>query len=180
MRYDRMTTQEYNAYLSDCEFINHSEKFDIEAFGRMSAEEFRGDKPKEKKPAKSPKIPIPTESEEQQALFRWAEWASGQYPELKLLYHIPNEGKRSKGTGGRMRAEGLKKGVPDLCLPVPRGKYHGLYIEMKRVEGGKLSDDQKEWIFNLSRQGYCAERCDGWQKAAELIVAYLNQGEFEK
>ena len=70
---------------------------------------------------------VPTESEEQQWLFKWAAYESAARSELKLLYHIPNEGKRSRATGGRLRAEGLKKGVPDVCLPVARGNCHGLY-----------------------------------------------------
>lgn len=54
------------------------------------------------------------------------------HPELQLLYHVPNEGKRTWRTGARLKSEGLKPGVPDLCLPVARGKYHGLYVELKR------------------------------------------------
>lgn len=79
---------------------------------------------------------VPTESEEQQTLFRWAAMQCGKYPELALMFHIPNEGKRSWMTGGRMKAEGLKSGVPDIFLPVPRGEFHGLFVEMKRTKGG--------------------------------------------
>lgn len=81
----------------------------------------------------------PNESVEQQCLFRWAEFASGKYPELRLMYHIPNGGARSKATAGRLKAEGVKAGVPDICLPVSRDGYHGLYIELKRERGGKIS-----------------------------------------
>lgn len=70
------------------------------------------------------KIKTASESIEQQNLFEWAKIFSGKYPELTLLYHIPNEGKRSLKEGARMKAEGLKAGVPDLCLPVARGGYH--------------------------------------------------------
>lgn len=71
------------------------------------------------------------EAEEQEALFVWAEYQSAAHTELKLLYHIPNEGKRSVSYGAALRRQGMKRGVPDLCLPVARGRYHGLYIEMK-------------------------------------------------
>lgn len=81
-------------------------------------------------------IPVPTESEEQQTLFRWAAMQCGKYPELALMFHVPNEGKRSKVVGGRMKAEGLKSGVPDIFLPVPRGEYHGLFIEITAVLRG--------------------------------------------
>ena len=72
-----------------------------------------------------------TESDEQISLFRWAQIASSVKPELKLMFHVPNEGKRTRYSGGKLIAEGLKPGVPDVCLPVPNKKYHGLFIEMK-------------------------------------------------
>ena len=53
-----------------------------------------------------------SESEEQQALFRWAQFVAGRYPELKMMYHIPNEGKRSAACGARLKAEGLRPGGP--------------------------------------------------------------------
>lgn len=120
------------------------------------------------------KAPCNSESLEQQFLFRWCAFSEGKYPELKLLYHIPNEGKRSKSTGGRMKAEGLRAGVPDLCLPVARGKYHGLYIEMKREKGSKHTDIQKQWQADLCEQGYCAVVCYGWEDAKNMIEEYLN------
>lgn len=116
---------------------------------------------------------VPTESVEQQCLFRWAIYQSGKYPELSLMYHVPNEGKRTRATGGRMRAEGLKAGVPDICLPVPRGAFHGLYIEMKRQKGNTTTDNQDFWLDELSKQGYKAEVCRGWEAAAVVIEKYL-------
>ena len=91
------------------------------------------------------KMPVPTEAQEQMTLFSWAAMQSGKYPELNLLYHVPNGGSRHKAEAGRLRAEGVKAGVPDLCLPVARGQYHGLYIELKRQRGGRTSDHQSEW-----------------------------------
>lgn len=121
-------------------------------------------------------ISVPTESVEQQCLFRWAAFQSGRYPELKLLYHVPNGGSRKKSEAGRFKAEGVKAGVPDLCLPVARGGYHGLYVELKRLKGSKTSEDQKAWIAHLTEQGYCAVVCKGWEAAAKVITKYLNMG----
>ena len=118
--------------------------------------------------------PVPYESAEQQALFAWAAMYAAKYPALNRMYHIPNEGKRSYATGRRMRAEGLKKGVPDICLPCARGGYHGLYIELKRRKGGSLSEDQKEWLGALRDEGYMAVMCKGWEEASEMILRYLN------
>lgn len=63
-------------------------------------------------------MPPPTEDVEQMCLFRWADAQSGKYPELSLMYHIPNGGKRGKAEAGRFRAMGVKSGVPDIFLPV--------------------------------------------------------------
>lgn len=109
-------------------------------------------------------------------LFSWAAMQSGKYPELNLLYHVPNGGSRHKAEAGRLRAEGVKAGVPDLCLPVARGQYHGLYIELKRQRGGRTSDHQSEWLDALSAQGYKAELCYGWEQAAGTIIEYLTGG----
>lgn len=121
-------------------------------------------------------IPCPTESQEQQIVMRWAELQSRAHPELQLLFHIPNEGLRHPATGRRMIAEGMKSGVPDLELPVPRGGYHGLFIEMKRQHGGRVSDDQRGWIACLKAQGYRAEVCKGADAAIEVIKEYLSGG----
>ena len=115
-----------------------------------------------------------SESVEQQTVMQWAAFSSGRYPELELLYHIPNEGKRSKAAAGRLKAEGLKKGVPDLCLPVARGEYHGLYIELKALDG-KATREQVGWIGNLRQQGYYAEICAGSERAIRVIEDYLKQ-----
>ena len=114
-----------------------------------------------------------TESQEQQLLFEWAALSGGKWPELALMYHIPNGGSRSKSEAGRFKAEGVKSGVPDICLPVARGRYHGLYIELKRVKGGRVSPAQQGWIAALRDQGYCACVCKGWDDAAHIIKAYL-------
>lgn len=118
--------------------------------------------------------PIPTESAEQQTLFQWAKMASGKWPELELLYHIPNEGKRSYKTGARLKAEGLRSGVPDICLPVARGGHHGLYIELKRVRNSRVTKAQLDWIEALVAQGYVAAVCRGCDEAIELITGYLS------
>lgn len=112
------------------------------------------------------------ESVEQTCLFRWAVYASAKYPELDLMYHIPNEGKRSQIGGAMLKAQGLKAGVPDVCLPVPRGKFHGLYIELKAGKN-RATEKQLEWMDKLSAQGYITALCYGWESASETIRKYL-------
>ena len=84
-------------------------------------------------------------------------------------------GSRNKIEAARLRAQGVKSGVPDLCLPVARGANHGLYIELKRQRGGRISEEQVRWIDGLLKQGYAAAICKGWQEAASVIIDYLRQ-----
>ena len=120
-----------------------------------------------------PSTLVPTESQEQQALFRWARLKEKTCPDLSLLVHVPNGGLRNMPEAVRFKAEGVRKGFPDLLLPVARGGYHSLAIELKRVKGGKVTPEQKGWIDALNNQGYRAVVCKGWEAAAQEILRYL-------
>jgi hypothetical protein len=112
------------------------------------------------------------EDAEQMALIEWCEYMVYKYPELALIYHIPNEGKRSIAYAVRMKRMGLRSGVPDLCLPVARGKWHGMYIEMK-ADGGKPSIEQSAWQCKLTAQGYMCITAWSFDYAKDCITAYL-------
>ena len=115
----------------------------------------------------------PTEADEQKLLFEWMEYAEVMYPELELCFHVVNEGKRSYRAGFDLKKQGMKPGVPDICLPVPKGKYHALYIEMKRVKGGRVSEAQNWWIDKLNAAGNLAVVCHGFDEAKAVILGYL-------
>lgn len=121
----------------------------------------------------------PAEETEQEALFRWAALNACRIPELYLLHHIPNGGARSARTGARLKAQGVKPGVPDICLPVARGGKHGLYIELKRRDGGRVSPAQHWWIDSLQAQGFAACVCCGWDDARMAIMCYLRKEDGE-
>lgn len=116
---------------------------------------------------------IPTEHDEQKALITWADLQAGKHPELHLLYAIPNGGARSKATAGKLKAEGVRSGVPDLCLPVPRGSFHGLYIEMKRSKRGSTSATQKWWHMALTGLSYQVRICKSFEEAKTVLQEYL-------
>jgi len=116
---------------------------------------------------------IPTEHQEQKAVVEWALWHELQHPELKMLFAIPNGTYKSKAASGMFKAEGLKKGVPDLMLAVARKGYHGLFIEMKRLKGGVVSKEQVWWLNALSEQGYRVATCRGYDQAINIIKDYL-------
>jgi len=113
-----------------------------------------------------------SEHTEQRALVEWAGLSAGRRPELSLLFAIPNGGARSKATAGRLRAEGVRAGVPDLCLPVSRRGYHGLFIEMKMPKR-KPTSAQRGWHEALTEQGYRVDVCEGFEAARDRIEWYL-------
>ena len=113
-----------------------------------------------------------SEHDEQKALMDWAALHMGRYPELALLFAIPNGGKRDAATAVRLQAEGVKPGVPDVCLPIARQGWHGLFIELKWGRN-KPSEYQLDWLERLTAQGYLAIVCWGWQEAVEAVKEYL-------
>ncbi len=113
-----------------------------------------------------------SEHQEQAALFEWAAWNSPRVPALKLLYAIPNGGKRDKATAAKLKAEGVKAGVPDICLPIARRGYHGFYIELK-IGMNRPTKDQLAWLEALKLEGYMTDVSYGWQEAAHKIIRYL-------
>ena len=113
-----------------------------------------------------------SEHVEQVTLMRWAALHERKWPELRLLHAVPNGGARHKAVAAAMKAEGVKPGVPDLDLPVARGGWHGLRIELK-AKGGKVSPHQAQWIADLSAEGYCVAVCVGWEAARDVLMEYL-------
>lgn len=115
-----------------------------------------------------------SEAQHQAAVFKWSRQPEirHQWPELALLHHIPNGGSRDPIEAKHLKQQGVKSGAPDLCLPVSRGGYHGLYIEMK-TETGHTSDEQDWWGEHLIAQGYCWKVCHGWQSAVAALSWYM-------
>jgi len=111
-----------------------------------------------------------TEHQEQVALVTWFRL---QYKQNKYcLFAIPNGGSRHIVTAVKLKAEGVLAGVSDLFLMIPKGEYHGMFIEMK-AKGGKLSESQKEFMEAASSMNYKAVVCYGFDEAKEAITKYL-------
>ena len=128
-----------------------------------------------------------SEAAHQTALFAWAALNVKRWPELKWLHHIPNGGSRgddAKGRairGGQLKAQGVRIGVADLCLPVRRGAWSGLYIEMKKPSekpkressAGGVSADQAEFAKFVISQGFGWCVCYSWEEAKSILENYL-------
>lgn len=132
-----------------------------------------------------------SEDSQQMALFAWAALSVGKYPQLKWLYAVPNGGSRHIAEATKMVATGLRKGVPDIALPIPIQRrdyhsfheafkygYHGCYIELKikkrrKEENGGCSSEQVSWLEQLQSMGYFVAVCYGWEDARDTLIAYL-------
>src|SRR5262245_40002978 len=123
------------------------------------------------------RLVCPTEHEEQCTVRTWARVRAQAQPELDLLFAIPNGARVAMSQARRLKAEGLQAGVPDLCLPVARGPHHGLFIEMKRRQGGVLSPAQKWWRTQLTAQGYLVITAMGAERAIAWLEGYLRMGQ---
>lgn len=130
---------------------------------RWDVEKERGDK------VIKPNGATPLESEEQEEFAAWLN-AKGL-----LWAHIPNERKATVRVMGELERQGMKKGFPDNFIAEPRGRYHGLFIELKRAKKrlSSKSPEQRAWITALNAKGYAAAFCYGAEEAKRTVLKYL-------
>lgn len=117
-----------------------------------------------------------SESSQQSALFAWSALPEvrAKYPDLKWMFAIPNGGLRFNP--GKFKAEGVKSGVADIFLPVPKSGWHGLFLEMKKLKGGVLSEDQYKFKQYVLDENYGWTLAKGFEQAKDIIVNYLTNG----
>lgn len=114
------------------------------------------------------------EHEEQVSLVKWWAYACHNFNvREECLFAIPNGGFRHIAVAIKLKAEGVRSGVPDLFLAVPKGKYAGLFIEMKKPAGGRASDNQKSLLTTFRALGYAGCVCHGWLAAKDMVEKYF-------
>ena len=113
----------------------------------------------------------PLEEDEQKEFAAWLDRKG------VLWFHIPNERKATALALYELERQGLKKGVPDNFIAEPRGKYHGLFVELKRAKKSlsRKTNEQKEWIKALDEKGYKAVFCFGAEEAKRITLKYLEE-----
>lgn len=116
----------------------------------------------------------PTELQEQIAVFSWANTQLDKYPLLRYMNASLNGVRLTIGQATIAKRSGLLKGYPDIFLPLRNKEYSGLFIELKRVKGGVVSPEQKDFLSFLNSQGFKAVVCRGSKEAIETIECYLN------
>jgi len=126
-----------------------------------------------------------TERDHQVALFQWAGHATARWPCLRLLFAIPNAGGYRGGYRSnalrvrRMLEEGVKPGMPDLCLPVAAHGFSALYVELKRPQRGSTKATQTAVHILLEEAGNCVRVCRGWDEA-RLVLEWYAAGVAER
>jgi hypothetical protein len=129
------------------------------------------------KPAKPERKPfkldayVPLEDDEQAALAKYLNLLANQRKDFRWA-HVPNGGDRDVRVAARLKAHGVKRGVPDVLIFSVPPKYpdaKGVAIELKRRHGGVVSEDQEEWLAHLTAQGWCCYVAKGWEEAVKFM-----------
>jgi hypothetical protein len=126
---------------------------------------------------------VPKEEDEAKFLMEWAHyriWHGGRLS--KILIAISNgaylgaDPKTRAITMGKLKVRGVRPGVFDYLLPVPcwRLKIPGLWLELKRLRGGEVSQEQKDFEADMIALGWKTQVCKGWVAASEAIDRYLD------
>ena len=115
----------------------------------------------------------PLECLEQEKIFRWSRANQIRYPSLQWLHGSLNGVRLTPGLRNKMKKQGMTKGYPDIDLPIRVNDYNGLHIEFKRLRGGVVSYEQKEWLKHLNKEGRLAVIAKGHDKAISIIKKYL-------
>jgi hypothetical protein len=115
------------------------------------------------------------EHQHQAAFIRWCRMSAPRYPALDFAYAIPNGGKRHIAVARKLKAEGQRAGILDVCIPAARRGYHAMYVEFKAGKN-KLTDEQKKFCEHLDGEGYHHITAYDWQLAARAVEWYLGEG----
>ena len=113
------------------------------------------------------------EHNSQAAFIKWCTLQEKRYPELGLVYAVPNAAKRSLRLAYYLKSEGLKSGVPDTVLAYPKPPYAGLYMEFKHGKN-KSTTNQLIWQAKLRAAGHRVEVVYTVDEAIRVTKEYLN------
>ena len=121
----------------------------------------------------------------QTMLFRWIDQQAETNEDYANIFAIPNGGERNAVVAGKLKDEGVRAGVPDIFVAVPR-MYNipgpngsplavprmGMFVEMK-IKPNKVKPHQQAWLDRLDRAGYYVMVCWSYEEAKQEIARYL-------
>lgn len=107
---------------------------------------------------------IPTEEQEQMLFIHWLTTKKLSY------WHTPNSTYTKSWSQKRHNTNmGVQSGIPDLFVIV---NNQVVGVEMKRLKGGVVSDNQKAWIEKLNNANIPTKVCKGFREAIEYIESF--------
>ena len=110
----------------------------------------------------------PCEDAIQMTVMQWIYMQPMLHP---YIFHIPNGGDRSPQYASKLRKMGLKPGVSDLFIAMPKKGYHGMWLELK-AKTGRLGPAQKVFLADMEAQGYLTKVCFSIEEAILTIQEY--------
>ena len=114
-----------------------------------------------------------TEHQIQASFFKEILWMENADERLKLMFAVPNGGKRHITTAIKLKAEGCRPGIPDVMFPYSCKGFNGLAIEFKRPETGRVSKVQSDYLNLLGRNGWLVAICTDADAAIKTVKDYL-------
>jgi hypothetical protein len=108
----------------------------------------------------------------QTAIIRWARLNENRIPALRWLYAVPSGGHRHVAVAVKLKAEGVRRGIPDLFLPYPANGLHGLYVEVK-TDKGRLTPEQAEFMAYAIERGYGYKVVRSCQEFGDAVCGYV-------
>lgn len=106
------------------------------------------------------------------ACIQWAATQAARYPLLRWIFHVPNGGMRPKGEAGKLKAMGVRPGLPDILLPRRNGPWSGLAVEVKSPSG-RLSRCQADWLAALAQDGWLTAVVRSVDEFQEVCLCFL-------
>jgi len=101
------------------------------------------------------------------------DWMDRAHPaDAWLLHHSPNGGQRNVVVAARLKAQGVRRGFPDLIFPQRRGAFAGLALELK-ADGGRATREQMAWLEAFAAEGWHASMATGLDAALDTLKSYM-------
>ena len=108
----------------------------------------------------------------QAAYFKWCSYNAHRHPAIGYIHAIPNGGHRHPATAMKLKAEGVKRGIPDVFIPYPTTIFHGAYIEFKAGKN-KLTPEQEQYQAWCEENDYSFITCYDFLTAMVFTMEYL-------
>lgn len=110
----------------------------------------------------------PSEQFEQEQFVNWL-----QSQDYKFCAFAQSTYTRSWAVKARNTRMGVVPGWPDMCVVLKRGAL--MFLELKRIRGGTVSPEQKNWISTINACSTLCVVAKGFEAAREAVLKAENE-----